>query len=115
MRSRSIGVSSIATRHKLWLKCACPLSTNQIQKGYVPLSADRMNQPGQLCPVFLWVSCRLWVVGMQLKQIYASAAPLFVAIGIIAMFKSSMPGVSVPGDTLEWMAAGIAMALVAKP
>lgn len=66
-------------------------------------------KPGHFAPGFFMGG------GMQLKQIYASAAPLFVAIGIIAMFKSSMPGVSVPGDALEWMAAGIAMALVAKP
>lgn len=51
---------------------------------------------------------------MQLKQIFVSAAPLFVLVGLVSMFDRSIPGLNVPGQTLEWMAAGIAMALAAK-
>ena len=87
---------------------ACVLRANQIERGYVPLCADT-ETPNRAIVLGFFMGNR-----MQLKQIFANAAPVFVLIGLVSMFESSIPGFSVPGATLEWMAAGIAMALVAK-
>ena len=49
---------------------------------------------------------------MTLQQIATWAAPVSLVIGLASMVESNIPGFSVPGATMEWMAAAIACAIV---
>jgi hypothetical protein len=51
---------------------------------------------------------------MKIEQIAKTLAPVFLVVGLLANVDSYIPGFSIPGAAIDYFAAAIACALVAK-